>query len=238
MKFPNASFWALLGTTTSIFLGVSTLAVAADTKPLTYSDVTKILGQGAGNVKKTKALLIGRNISIKVQVGADTVTVNDEDRVFFSCKNLKSFKAGETVFAKVVDYSETGGDSDPLILLDSCNLAKAQSGALSPPGTSSGQVLYSTGGSSEPREQFIKLESVEFAGKIVRDRNGGGWFYALVVPGRKPIRIENETEKNYKSFEKIVDTDLVFLVKGDIGTFSGGSKAFDTTKPLSIRRSL
>ena len=134
MKFQNIFACFAISAIAGTVFTTSAFAAASDAKPLSYSEVKKILGQGGGNVKKTKAMLTGRNISIKVQGGADTVTVNDRDRVFFACKNLKSFKPGATLFATVVDYSETGGDSDPLILLDSCNLERAQPSALSPAG--------------------------------------------------------------------------------------------------------
>lgn len=238
MKIHEIFVRIAIGATAGAFLGNSAFASPSDAQPLSYDDVIKIIGQGRGNVKKTKALLTGLNISIKVQAGAHTVFLNDKDQVFFTCKNLKSFKAGETVSAKVVDYSETSGDNDPLIWLESCNSTQAQTNGLLSTKTASGEEVYRTSESSVPgyKEKFIKLESVEISGKIVRDKNGGGWFYALVVPGKKPIRIDIETEANYKAFEKISDTDALFLVKGDVGTFPGGDKAFDTTKLLTIRR--
>lgn len=208
---------------------ISAFATPPSPQQLTYKDVTNIIAKSKGNVATAKRLLTGKTVKVKLDGGVDVFWVKAEDETFFVCEKGSSFKGG-TVVATVVNYDETGGDSNPRIWLDKCSSAEGAAASVA-----SGQIFYSHAGSAEKPEPFKKTGPAEISGKIVRTKDGGSWQYALVPAGKKPIRIDFETtDKLTAALSSIEDKGVAVVLKGTVGTFPGGFQAFDTTKPLTI----
>ncbi|HNU11699.1 MAG TPA: hypothetical protein PKJ45_10130 [Rubrivivax sp.] len=113
--------------------------------------------------------------------------------------------------------------------------ATAKSGVSVP--TSGREVIFKHAGSAEPPEQFIESTETSIVGKVVRDKDPGGWKYELQAKGKPPIRILYEGSDSFsKVLASLEEKELVVSVSGVVGTFPGGYMAFETSKPIVIAK--
>jgi hypothetical protein len=103
--------------------------------------------------------------------------------------------------------------------------------------TSSGDVIFKHAGLAEPPEQFLTSTEMTIVGKVVRDKDPGGWKYELQAKGKPPIRIQYEGSDSFsKALASLEEKEQVVSVSGVVGTFPGGYMAFETSKPIVIAK--
>lgn len=103
-------------------IGLSALACvhAADSQPLTYDGLKKIIGQTQGDVAKTTPRVVGKSLSLRLKSLSDALFVNAKDGIYFTCdKRPASFRGG-SVTAMVTKYGLTP-DGDVSVGLERCD---------------------------------------------------------------------------------------------------------------------
>ncbi len=123
----------------------------------------------------------------------------------------------------------------PLDPLQNNRPATGQTGT--PATTSGGNVIFKHAGLAEAPEQFMTSTEATIVGKVVRDKDPGGWKYELQAEGKTPIRIQYEGSDSFsKVLVSLEEKEQVVSVSGVVGTFRGGYMAFDTSKPIVIAK--
>ena len=98
-------------------------------------------------------------------------------------------------------------------------------------------MIFKHAGLAEAPEQFMTSTEATIVGKVVRDKDPGGWKYELQAEGKTPIRIQYEGSDSFsKVLVSLEEKEQVVSVSGVVGTFRGGYMAFDTSKPIVIAK--
>ena len=223
--------------TTMLAAALTSLVTApcsASDAPIPYSRVVDVLGKAKGNAQSVTKQLVGKHVQLRIQTSGGFFFVRAADQVYFTCdRQAPGFKGG-MITAKVTGYYESEGDSDPVFKLDHCGDTGASiSGAA--PHARVGALLYQHMGNAENPEPFSKSGMKTVTGKLVRDKDPGGWKYEIHPKGREPIRVAYERSDGLSdTLSKLEVKGGTVTLSGIVGTFPGGEQAFETSKPISI----
>lgn len=96
--------------------------------------------------------------------------------------------------------------------------------------------IISWAGSGGAPEKSKTFKPTKLTGKVVRDKDPGGWLFALQPASGPRFRIAYEgSDKLSKALWDFADTDKVVSIEGTAGNLGSGYMAFDDAKPITIR---
>lgn len=220
----------------ALSMAVCFVAPVLAASPITYD---ALLSQSNGDA--TPRSLMGRSVVVAAtKYGELGFTTAKGKELTFLCKSgdksLTGKKPKPTTFTGTT-ISAQGWEGATVWSLSDCQpgASAAQELAAASVGTVPGATTIKIKGDADPTGSPPKATQQTIQGVVFSDKDPGGWYFGLKVPGKKSVRLTYSTDAVAKTLVALEDNGQTVVATGFVGTYPGGTVAFDNARDVEVK---
>lgn len=181
-------------------------------------------------------VLIGKSIVVEaVGFGELGFFTSRGKSLAFICKSgdkaLIASKPKATTFSGTTVASK-GWDGTTVWTLANCQVGAIPMIAVPAVGANAAVMKIKGDGNTVGSPSKPSLQLLQ--GLVFSDKDAGGWFFGLKIPGRKIVRLTYASDGSSKALLELEEGGNVVVARGYVGTYPDGSLAFDNARDVEI----